>query len=64
VGKRSLGQLAERSGWLFGELLEHEELGAADADVLLGASRRYAELLHDAPERVHGDTSVAVPRLP
>src|SRR5262245_35701863 len=53
MGQGAGGQLVDRRGVAAGELVEHEELCAADAEAALGGPRRQAQRPDDAPERVH-----------
>src|SRR5262249_18424701 len=53
VGQRARGQLVDRRGVAVGELMEHEELCAADAEPRLRGPRRQAQRADDAPERIH-----------
>src|SRR5262249_51447235 len=53
MGQRALGQLVDRRRVAAGELVEHEELCAADAEPCLRGPCREAQRSDDAPERIH-----------
>src|SRR4029079_5032036 len=52
VRVRARGEVVQRGAGALAERLQHEQLGAAEADLLLGRARRLVQLAHDPPHRV------------
>src|SRR5919107_4967584 len=52
MGAGAFRELVQRLRGRFGELLEHEELRAADSELLFRAPGRFAQDLYDPPQRI------------